>query len=214
MSLSIQKITHIETQKNTPSRKNIYLDGVFAFGLHEEIVYQHHLHEGDEVDDSLARTLNLEDEVFRAKNKARSLLSYRMRSVKELRDKLSLKKFSETAIDQVVHDFLQVGLLDDSQFAQAFVQTRLIQKPVSRRLMSTELKQKGISEKDSQAAIDEQYSESDFEIALALATKRVSRYKGEEPIKVKKKLSDFLMRRGFEWGVISEVLGETKLFDA
>ena len=144
MSLSIQRITHIDTQKNTPSRKNIYLDGVFAFGLHEEIVYQHHLHEGDEIDDSLAQTLMLEDEVFRAKHRARSLLSYRMRSVKEIRDKLSLKKFREEAIDQVVHDFLQVGLLDDSQFAQAFVQTRLIQKPVSRRLMASELKQKGI----------------------------------------------------------------------
>ena len=214
MSLSIQKITHIETQKNTPSRKNIYIDGVFAFGLHEEIVYQNFLHEGDALDDTLAHKLMLEDEVFRAKHKARSLLSYRMRSVKEIRDKLSQKKFSEPAIDQLIQDFLNVGLLNDTQFAQAYVQTRLIQKPISRRLMSTELKQKGISEKDAQAAIDEQYFESDFEIALALANKRVVRYKGEEPLKVKKKVSDFLTRRGFEWGVISEVLGETKLFDA
>jgi len=214
VSLSIQKITHIETQKNTPSRKNIYIDGVFAFGLHEEIVYQNFLHEGDALDDTLAHKLMLEDEVFRAKHKARSLLSYRMRSVKEIRDKLSQKKFSEPAIDQLIQDFLNVGLLNDTQFAQAYVQTRLIQKPISRRLMSTELKQKGISEKDAQAAIDEQYFESDFEIALALANKRVVRYKGEEPLKVKKKVSDFLTRRGFEWGVISEVLGETKLFDA
>lgn len=213
MSLPIRHITHIETQKHSPSRKNIFLDGEFAFGLHEEIVYQHHLYAGDEIDDSRAQKLMLEDEVFRAKNKARSLLLYRMRSIKEMRDKLSLKKFSDAAIDQVVDDFIKVGLLDDHQFASAYVQTRMIQKPVSRRLMSTGLRRKGISEKDIQNAIEEQYGESDFSIALKLAEKRVGRYRGEEPLRIKKKLADFLTRRGFSWDVVSDVLEEVRVFE-
>ncbi|NQT26024.1 regulatory protein RecX [candidate division KSB1 bacterium] len=177
-------------------------------------MYQHHLYVGDEIEESLAQILMLEDEVFRAKNKARFLLSYRMRSIQELKDKLSQKKFSESAIEQVVYDFGNVSLLDDRQFALAYVQTRLIQKPISKNLMSKELRQKGITDKDSQNAIEDRYGgQSDFSIALDLAEKRIRRYKGEESIKVKKKLSDFLARRGFRWDVISEVLGELGLFE-
>lgn len=208
MRFPIARITAIETQVHSPSRKNVFLDGEFAFGLHEDVVYGHHLHEGDEVADSTIHELVLEDEVLRAKDKARSLLSYRMRSVGELRDRLSRKPFSEPAIERVVQDFLHVGLLNDAQFAQAYVQTRLIQKPVSRRLMAAELRRKGVSESDAQSAIEAQYTESDFEIALGLTEKRVLRYRGEASLKVKKKLSDFLTRRGFAWDVISEVLGE------
>lgn len=212
MSHSIGLITDIESQKHSPSRKNIYLDGEFAFGLHEEIVYQHHLFTGDVIDECLVRELLLQDEVFRAKTKARTLLTYRMRSIRELREKLSQKKFSDAAIDQVIRDFVNVGLLNDFQFALAYVQTRLIQKPISRRLMSKELLQKGISDKETHAAIEERYSGSDFSIALNLAEKRIGRYKREESIQIKRKLSDFLTRRGFGWDVITEVLTELNLF--
>lgn len=214
MRFFIARITAIETQTHSPSRRNIFLDGEFAFGLHEDVVYGHHLHEGDEVADPAIREMVLEDEVLRAKDRARSLISYRMRSVRELRERLARKQFSVQAIGQVVRDFLQVGLLNDAQFAQAYVQTRLIQKPVSRRLMTAELKQKGISESDAQSAIELQYTESDSEIALRLAEKRLWRYRGEASLKVKKKLSDFLTRRGFSWDVISEVLGEMGVFDS
>jgi len=43
------RITQIEPQKRREDRVNIYLNGIFAFGLNKEVVLKHHLHEGDEL---------------------------------------------------------------------------------------------------------------------------------------------------------------------
>jgi regulatory protein len=151
------------------------------------------------------------EERARAKQKALELLAYRARSVEELRKKLKAKDFSERTIDRVIDDFLQVGLLDDSQFASAYVHSRMVQKPMGKRLLRQELFSKGIDEEKAEKAIEELYSDrSEFDVAKDLVQKRVRKSKGseEEMKKQKKKLSQFLLRRGFDWGVISEVLQE------
>ncbi len=204
-------ITQIESQKKNIHRFNIYLDGTFAFGLEEEVALKHHLHEGDRLKESTIEEILLVEERTRAKEKALRLLSYRMRSVEELRKKLNEKKFTKMSVEPVIQDLLRVGLLDDRQFATAYVQTHMIQKPISKRLLHQELLSKGIDDDIAEQAVEKEYgARSETEVAIDLVRKKIEKYRSGqvEPKKIRKKISDFLLRRGFNWDVIGEVMRE------
>ncbi|MBN2030827.1 RecX family transcriptional regulator [bacterium] len=204
-------ITQIETQKRNVHRLNIYLNGTFAFGLEEEVALRHHLHEGDRLKESTIEEILLVEERTRAKEKALRLLAYRMRSVEELRKKLHEKGFTERIIEPVIQDLLRVGLLDDQQFATAYVQTRMVQKPMSTQLLRQELSFKGIGNDIAEQVIEEEYgARSETEVAVGLARKKMEQYRSGriESKKMRKKVSDFLLRRGFNWDVIGEVMRE------
>lgn len=205
------RITQIESQKRREDRVNIYLDGTFAFGLDKEVALKYQLHEGDELTESMIDDVLLAEERTRAKQKALALLSYRARSVNELRKKLKEKDFSERTINRVIEDFLRVGLLDDTKFASDFVHSKMAQKPMGKRLLRQELFSKGVDEETTEKAIAEVYGDrSEIEVARELTRKRVKRYGGseEEAKKKKRRLSDFLLRRGFDWEVITTMLQE------
>jgi regulatory protein len=203
------RITHIEHQKKDKGRVNLYLDGAFAFGLSEEVVLKHHLNEGDEIEESTINDVLLFEEIIKAKQKALSLLSYRARSVDELKKRLKDKGFSEQIIIFVVKDFLRVGLLNDKEFASSYAQTRMIQKPMSKELLFKELAAKGIDEETALQTINAAYGEkTEYDVARDLIKKKKNKiYTNEKNIE--KKISDFLFRRGFKWEVISSVIQET-----
>lgn len=203
------RITSIETQKRDSSRVNVYLDGAFAFGLPKDVVIRQHLNEGDEIDEDLIANVLLQDELARAKQKALAFLSYRSRSIQELGSKLKTKGFSERTIIRVIDDFVRVGLLDDRAFAAAYAQTRMIQKPMSKRLLKKELMFKGVPESTANTAIEEIYgNQTELEVAVSLVRKRFAGKPDINEQKIKKRLSDFLARRGFSWEIISEAMRE------
>jgi regulatory protein len=204
-------ITQIETQKKNTGRFNIYLDGAFAFGLEEEVVLRHHLHKGDRLKASTIDEILLVEEKTRAKEKALAYLSYRMRSVEELRKKLNEKGFAGRTIEPVIEDLLRVGLLNDQQFASAYVRSRMIQKPMSKRLLLRELFARGIENTIAEETVEKEYgNHSEFEVAIELVRKKGERLCSDriESRKIKKRISDFLARRGFNWDVIGEVIRE------
>ena len=203
------KITQIETQKKDPDRVSIYLEGAFAFGLEREVILRHHLHEGDEITEHEIDEILLVEERARAKKKALAYLNYRARSTKELERKLLGKGFSERTVHRVIEDFSRVGLLDDNQFATAFVHSKILQKPMGKRLLRQELWGLGIDEATIEKAIDEAYGQrSETDVARELVQKRAQRFTETESgsKKAKKKLTDFLFGRGFDWDVIAEVI--------
>jgi regulatory protein len=206
-NMTVYRITLIEPQKRNSKRRNIYLNDAFAFGLDQEVVIKHHLHEGDAVSDEMIQTVLQAEELVRAKQKALALLVYRTRSEAEIRDRLSQKGYDRQVIDLVVHDLERVGLLNDSSFASAYVQTRMIQKPMGKRLLIRELLDKGITESLAVRVIEEWYkSETELDVALSLIKPRLERYRREKPDTIRKRISDFLSRRGFGWDIIGEVM--------
>ena len=201
------RITSIEPQKRNLNRRNIFLNETFAFGLDEEVVLKYHLHEGDTVSEETIQTVLFEEERVRARQKALSLLAYRARSKAEIRDRLSQKGYDQNVTDSIVRDLERAGLLNDSAFASAYVQTRMIQKPMGKRLLIRELLDKGISEPLALQAVEERYeSVTEPDVALSLIKPRLERYRREKPDAVRRRISDLLKRRGFDWDVIGEVM--------
>jgi len=134
-------------------------------------------------------------------NKARfivySLLKYRLRSEREIRNKLKLKKFSEDIIDDTVTYFAQLGLIDDRQFATRWIASRL-NKPFGARRIQHELIDKGIERNIVEDEIKHaQESCCEEDIVFDLARQRRMKLEGVDPQKIKQRLFGYLSRRGF-----------------
>jgi regulatory protein len=207
MEEAVFRVTAIERQKRNPSRVNVYLDGAFAFGVDDEVLFRHPLHEGDALTESYIDEALLSDERVRAKGKALRLLGHRALTAGELRDRLEAKEFSDRTIRRVIEDLSRVGLLNDAAFAESFVHDRMTLKPCSKRMLVVELTRKGLSEEEAVRIVDASYGPaSEAEVAAGLARKKARSLAGGDPLARKRKIADFLFRRGFGWDVSSEAI--------
>ncbi len=145
----------------------------------------------------------------KALNFSLHLLNFRQRSEKELRDKLELKKFSQDITDQLLLYLKGVGLIDDVSFAQAWVNTRMVLRPSGPFKLKYELIKKGIKPKVIEEVLDNLKNEYNLkEVALGLARKKISLSKLRDKNKLKRRLYDYLRRRGFSSEVVFSVMHE------
>ncbi len=197
----MRKITGIQIQKKTPSRVNIYLDGEYAFGLARIVAAW--LRVDSELDEKKIEQLQAEDARERAFQQAMLLLSYRARSESEIRKNLIKHEIPEAVIEETLTRLRDEGFANDGQFAKAWVENRSTFRPRSRRMLAMELRQKGLADDAVKSALEHV---NDEPLAYEAAKKRAARYKELNWQDFRKKLSEFLARRGFSYGVIAPVV--------
>jgi regulatory protein len=197
-----QKITKIQAQKRNPNRVNIYLDGEFAFSLARIVAGW--LQTGQVLDEQKIATLKNQDGEEKAFLRALSLVGYRPRSEQEVRKKLETLGYSPETIEQVLARLRRAEILNDEKFAREWIENRSVFRPRSRRMMAMELRYKGIPEETVEQAILE--SDEDENLAYAAAHKRFHRLENLSWEEFRKKLSDYLGRRGFPYETVSTVV--------
>ena len=185
------KITNIEYQKNNINRVNIYVDNVFSIGIDLELKFKYNLEVGLEVDDEFITRVIQAEESIKAKNHALNLLSYRQRTEKEIRDSLLRKGYNEESINNAVDFCIKYNYIDDKKFAESF--------------LKYELRLKGVDKDIIEDVLYVKYDDQ-FEMARDLAFKKISSYKNDDRNAQYRKLSGFLQRKGYSYGVISKVL--------
>jgi regulatory protein len=203
-------ISKLEQQKRHPDRVNVYLDGEFALGLHKDVVRKFSLRKGDSVSDQLMEQLTNEEEFSAAKNKALRFLSRRMRSEHEIRFKLKDYEFSPKVIDSVVQYLTELNFINDTNFAKALVRDLQKTKSAGQRLLRQKLRQKGISKNIIDPVLSEGNIEEEELLALNAAKKylkkfQTSRKKIDKENQIRR-ISQTLMRRGYDWNIISKII--------
>ncbi|MFH0772285.1 MAG: regulatory protein RecX [Candidatus Omnitrophota bacterium] len=147
-----------------------------------------------------------------AKRDALRLLRFRPRSVKEISLRLKQKRHSDLVIAEIIEELKGKNFLNDDIFAKLWINERLSLKPSGRALLAQELRTKGIDD----AVIEKAFSglKGSFDesgIAVSLARKRMERFRNIDEQKAKKKLFDFLRRRGFSdeivWKTLKDIYG-------
>lgn len=198
----VRKITALKLQKRNHQRINVYLDGEFAFGVSRIVAAW--LEVGQEINDEKIAQLKEEDNQEVAYQRALKFIGYRVRSEVEVRDKLSKSDYSEAVIERVIQHLGRIGILDDQRFAEAWVENRVEFRPRSRRALSFELRQKGISED----VIEETLANTpeDEQLAYMAASKQSRKYQNLEWPDFRRKLSGYLARRGFSYYIIAPVM--------
>lgn len=199
----MQKITALKPQKHNKERLNVYLDGEFAFGLAVEAAVG--LAVGQTLNAERVAALRDEDAFSRAKERAMRYLSYRPRSVDEVRRNLMRKDVDEELIERVIAYLREYNYLNDRDFANYWVEQRDTFKPRGRLALQQELRQKGVS----RAIIDEAVQEIDeADAARRAADKRARRWTHLPYEEFRTKLGRYLQRRGFRYGIIRTTVEE------
>ena len=140
----------------------------------------------------------LDAERDRARQLALSYLAARDRSVRQVRDKLTQKEFRAGVVDSVIDGLVEDRLLDDIGFARRWVQTRQQSRPSGARRFTAELRGKGVDAEVVAQVLAEFVDVGSEETAVQLLRGQVSRYRGVEEIRAKRRMYGLLARRGFD----------------
>ncbi len=212
------KITQVERQKKNSRRFNIFLDGVFAFGADEDLVVNHRLIVGKEIAPELLPKLLFEGEVGKLMDRMYGLFGRRQRSGKEVRDylrNLSFKRkvkgkeeLSELVIGELINRLKQKGMVNDAQFAGSWVEARRKSKNKGSRALQAELYKKGIDREIIAKALAEQSPEDEAKIATQALERKLKSWKNLPPVEFRKKATEFLVRRGFDYSTAKDVVDE------
>lgn len=195
-------ITAIKVQKRNPQRVSIDLDGEYAFGLSRLVGAW--LKTGDRINDEKIRTLLEQDTLEVAYQRALNLLNHRPRTEKEIRAKLAEKEFTAVQIDQVLEKLKRANLIQDADFAKAWVENRIEFHPRSKRLMQCELKKKGVADEYIDDILEN--SITDSELAYRAATQYAHRLTRDDRETFRRRLSGYLARRGFSYGLVAPIV--------
>lgn len=130
---------------------------------------------------------------------AMKYLTLKDRTVSEVQSYLDGKEFGEADVDATVERLKELGLLNDTRYAQRFVETRLSTKPVSIRRLREQMKGHGLSDADIEAALDSLDAESEEANAKAVALKFVRQFRTLDPEKRRERVLSRLIARGYAY---------------
>jgi len=134
------------------------------------------------------------------------LLAASPKSGQELRKKLAGKGFSETIIEQALSKLGAQGVLDDTKYAKDLMARLTLGKAAGRHKIAFELKRHGIPEKIRHELLGTLSNEEELDRALEQSRLKWSSWSKLDPQKRKKRLYDFLIRKGYDFQIAQEIL--------
>lgn len=199
-------VTDIQPQKRRKNRVNIYLDGVFAFGLSLQTVVSNGLKIDMRLNDEDVEKIVKESDYAESLDKTLKFLSFRPRSERELVDYLKRHEVGEYAQELILEKLAGYGYVDDKAFAEWWIGQRKDFKPRSRRHIVSELLQKGVPRQVIEEALSSVGDDFDLNACRTVAEKRWRSYQKLLPREARVKLGQYLSRKGFSWEVIEKVV--------
>ncbi|CDQ20385.1 regulatory protein [Halobacillus karajensis] len=204
------KLTKITTQKKHKSRYNIFLDKgngeEYGFSVDEDVLVKYRLQKNMDLDDAMIQALIQTDTLHKSYTLAINYLSYRMRSEKEVRDYLKDKETDPEHIEEIMRRLKNERLLDDQEFANSLVRTRIMTSSKGPLLLKKELLEKGVSAGKAEEAITHYSFDKQYEKALKFAEKKIKNDGRKSYRQQIQNVQQTLMQKGFQGDVIQEVL--------
>lgn len=149
-------------------------------------------------------------------DRALKFLSYRPRSEKEIRNKLTEKKASKEIVDKIIAWLKEQRFINDEEFARWWLEQRTTFRPKGERFIRLELKQKGIENDIINSVFDSALKEGMGHLGIAnesvvrdekmiakeIVIRKLPKYKDLPKFEIYKKIGAHLARRGFNWDTI------------
>lgn len=204
------RISSISVQRRNKSRYSIFVDEEFLLGVDEQTLLKFKLAKGVEVTPSLLRKLQREEGRFAIKSYLLGLLSRRDHARRELWEKAQKKDYPPEIVDDVLDELQEKKLLNDAAFAEKFASDKSRLNNWGPIKIQAHLYKKGISKAVAQRGIAKAFEDVDLgDKLLNLVLKRKRRFlREEDTYKRKKKVFDYLARKGFRPSGIYQHLDE------
>jgi regulatory protein len=193
------RITALAIQKHNRQRVNVYLDGEFAFGLSRIVAAW--LQMDLVISDEKIAALLSEDESETAYQHAIKYIDYRPRTKREVLQYLMQHKVREEIVQNVLDRLEKNHLINDAQFAQAWVENRAEFRPRSKRALAYELKKHGVDPELIETSI-EGFDEA--EMAYQAAIRQSRKINNPDWQEFRQKMLRHLAQRGFPYDICAE----------
>lgn len=148
-------------------------------------------------------SLRSPEELRRSLNCALGIIGVRPRSEKEISARLAHRGFDTETIQQALGRLKELGLVDDAAFARFWRDDREYFRPRGSRLLESELRQKGIDADtigEALLGIDDELG------AYRAAQKKVRTLSTLEYPSFRRRMGDFLRRRGFDYAIADRAI--------
>lgn len=198
-------ITALTFQKNSSDWVNLYLDGEFALAV--PALEAGRLRVGQTLSQEDLERLEGMAAHARAYERALKFLSYRPRSLAETRRYLAGKGVEPAHMEAVIQRLQELGYLDDRAFARWWVENRQQFRPRGAFVLRQELRQRGVAEHIIEEVLGAVVP-VERETVEGLARRRAARLRGEDRAGFYRKLSAFLLRRGFAGEEVSAIVAQ------
>ena len=132
---------------------------------------------------------------------AMKFLALRERSEQEVRSRLRRSCYDENTIQRVLDTLGLHDLVSDTRFAETWVHAR--SRKYGKNRIAQELRMKGISSQEAQAALEALPEEEEYRRALDQAQKLCRKFQNDP-----KKIAQSLMRKGYSWSLAKRAAEE------
>lgn len=186
-------------------RSKVLVDEGFAFVLYKGELRRYQIEEGCELAEEIYRVIL--DEVLRkrARERALYLLKASDKTEAELRRKLREGYYPEEAIDSAIAFLQEYHFIDDQAYGRRYIRTYGDSR--SRKRLQFDLMQKGLNRDQIDALLEEEQVSEEAQVEAFLRRKG---YDPEiTPQKERCRLMMSLVRKGFSYDVIHQVMGES-----
>ncbi|NOQ92373.1 MAG: recombinase RecX [Flavobacteriaceae bacterium] len=151
--------------------------------------------------------------VEEAKRKLERYCIYQDRCHKEIEQKLYEMRMITEACEVIILHLMEHDFLNEERFSKSFARGKFRIKQWGKQRIIRELKQKQISEYNIETALKEIDVEEYFNTLHQLTQKKWETIPEKNIYKKRKKVIDFLMRKGFESSLIYEEINQAMAND-
>jgi len=200
------RILSIIPKRNKKNIHTVTISNGSSFEVSKEIIQSKPLFEGLELDESDFDKIFVSENYFRVKEAGLMLLSYRMRSKKELLARLIKKGFSIDIINDVLVEFEKNDWINDKNFGLAFSKDQINKNHIGPIALKYKLKEYIDSLELIEQISDYIYSEIDVENIISKILQKYPPNKINSDYNLKRKLINKLKRKGHYWQDIENAL--------
>ncbi len=202
-------ITRISERNRSPRRRNIYVDGKFAFACNVAVAARFGLREGLEIAAEQVERIRGDEVRQECFDAAIHILERRLHSQAELRQKLISKEYGESLIDTVLDELIRLDYINDDRFARARALSDAEHKQHGRRRAMLQLRRSGVGSETAARAVNDVYQDhNSTAVARTLAMKQAPRLRRLDPVVARRRLVGMLQRRGFDYDAIRPIIDE------
>lgn len=134
--------------------------------------------------------------------------AYQDRCHKEVRDKLKEMNMIPEAVDHIMGYLIEHNFLNEQRFADSFARGKFRIKKWGRVRITNELKRRELSPFTIRKALGQITDQEYLEVLDATARKRLEALRGADHLEKRRKLSSYLLYRGWENHLIHEKIRE------
>ncbi|WP_410510895.1 RecX family transcriptional regulator [Paenibacillus sp. BR2-3] len=198
------EITRVERLKRSDHRYIIHF-GPYNLTVHEDVMIKYVMFKDSRFTKCDLEEIVLADERQRAYVEGLRYLGYKPRTALEMTRRLRQKEIGETIIRETLERLQREQYIDDTLYAQQWVEQRITSQRKGKMWIRQELREKGIDKSLITEALDNISPEQEKDSALQSARKKWNLIRGEVPDK-RRKTGAYLMRRGFSGELVRQVL--------